>query len=82
MKYIEGIHFRKNKSDELKLKINKKYIWSIPEELERKDIVKGDIVLAECKNTKAPIIVLNVFESDQENMKYKKIIKILDKNKK
>ncbi|MGU9302629.1 hypothetical protein ACV3ZX_16145 [Clostridium perfringens] len=40
------------------------------------------MVLAECKNTKAPVIVLNVLEISQEKKKYKKIIKILEKNKK
>lgn len=50
--------------------------------LEEKNIEQGDIVLAECKNTKAPVIVLNVLEISQEKKKYKKIIKILEKNKK
>ncbi|MDT7976711.1 DUF5839 family protein, partial [Clostridium perfringens] len=61
---------------------NKLYTWEVSKKLEEKNIEQGDIVLAECKNTKAPVIVLNVLEISQEKKKYKKIIKILEKNKK
>lgn len=78
MKFIQGMHVHKEKNGELKVK-QKKYTWIIPEELNQKDISKGDIVLACCKNTGAPVIVLNVFESDEEKIKHKKVLKILDK---
>ncbi|WP_349398444.1 DUF5839 family protein [Clostridium perfringens] len=61
---------------------NRLYTWEVSKKLEEKNIEQGDIVLAECKNTKAPVIVLNVLEISQEKKKYKKIIKILEKNKK
>ena len=54
----------------------------IIQRIEPENIKQGDIVLAECKNTKAPVLVLNVLEILEEKKKYKKIIKILEKNKK
>lgn len=82
MKYIYGIHFDNLKNGEFKIKNNRKYIWRIPEKFEKENISKGDIVLVLCKNHKAPVIVLDVFENYDEKIKRKKIIKILDKNKK
>lgn len=76
------MHLEKLKNGDFKIKSNKKYTWSISKKLEKENISKGDIVLALCKNTKAPVIVLDVFENDYEKIKRKKIIKILDKNKK
>ena len=82
MKLIKGMHIYKNEKGIICIKGAKPYIWEIPEKLEKVKIRQGDIVLAKCKNTKAPVIVLNVFENDEvENKKlnYKKIIKILEK---
>ncbi|WP_283705073.1 DUF5839 family protein [Clostridium perfringens] len=81
MKHICGMHLEKLKNGDWKIKNNKKYTWSISKKLEKENISKGDIVLALCKNTKAPVMVLDVFENDDEKIKRKKIIKILDKNK-
>ena len=82
MKFIYGMHLERLKNGEFKIKSNKKYTWIIPSKLEKETISKGDIVLAACKNHKAPVIVLDVFENDDEKIKRKKVIKILDKNKK
>lgn len=82
MIFIEGIHIHKSKNGDFKIKNNKKYIWRIPEKFEKENISKGDMVLALCKNTKAPVIVLDIFESDEEKTNHKKIIKILEQNKK
>lgn len=81
MKLIEGVHIRKSKNGDIKINHMGKFTWIIPEKLEKENISKGDIVLVDCKNTKAPVIVLNVFESD-EKIKHKKVIKILDRVKK
>ncbi|MCW5211279.1 hypothetical protein F1Z29_07160 [Clostridium perfringens] len=48
--------------------------------IRKKNIEQGDIVLAECKNTKAPVIVLNVLEISQKKRNIKNY-KILEKNK-
>lgn len=82
MKFIEGVHIHKSKNGDVKIKQSGKYIWFIPEKLEKGNISRGDIVLVECKNTKAPVIVLNVFESEEEKIKHKKVLKILDRVKK
>lgn len=82
MKIIKAMHFYKNKNGVLFLRGAKPYTWEIPKKLENENIKQGDIVLVNCKNTKAPVIVLNVLEIMEEKNKYKKIIKILEKNKK
>lgn len=82
MKYIYGMHLEKLKNGDFKIKNTKKYIWCVSEKLEKENVSKGDIVLALCNNTKAPVIVLDIFENDDEKIKRKKVIKILDKNKK
>lgn len=82
MKIIKGMHIYKNKAGGFYIRGNKLYTWEVSKKLEEKNIEQGDIVLAECKNTKAPVIVLNVLEISQEKKKYKKNIKILEKNKK
>ncbi|MCJ8342651.1 MAG: DUF5839 family protein [Cetobacterium sp.] len=64
------------------MRSTKPYTWEIPKKLEKENIKQGDIVLVNCKNTKAPVMVLNVFETIEEKKKYKKVIKILEKNKK
>lgn len=82
MKFIEGIHIHKTKTGEYKIKQGKKYIWSVPEKLEKENISKGDIVLVDCLSIKAPVIVFNIFEGQTEKTNHKRVIKILDKNKK
>ncbi|EGT3601873.1 DUF5839 family protein [Clostridium perfringens] len=82
MKIIKGMHIYKNKDGGFYIRGNKLYAWEVSKKLEEKNIEQGDIVLAECKNTKAPVIVLNVLESMEEKTKHKKIIKILEKIKK
>ncbi|EHR0219629.1 hypothetical protein KS664_003310 [Clostridium perfringens] len=82
MKIIKGMHIYKNKDGGFYIRGNKLYTWEVSKKLEEKNIEQGDIVLAECKNTKAPVIVLNVLEIMEEKIKHKKIIKILEKNKK
>lgn len=57
----------------------KPYTWEIPKKLEKENIKQGDIFLVDCKNTKAPVIVLNVSEIMDEKTKHKKVIKILEK---
>lgn len=79
MKIIKGMHFYKNKNGVLCLRGAKPYTWEIPKKLEKENIKQGDIVLADCKNTKAPVIVLNVSEIMDEKTKHKKVIKILEK---
>ena len=82
MKIIKGMHVDKNKKGITYIRGVKPYTWKIPEKLENENIKQGNIVLVECKNTKAPVIVLNVSEIMEEKAKYKKVIKILEKNKK
>ena len=82
MKIINGMHIYKNKDGGFYIRGNKLYTWEVSKKLKEENIEQGDIVLAECKNPKAPVIVFNVFEINQEKKKYKKIIKILEKNKK
>ncbi len=81
MKVIKAMHIYKNKDGGFYIRGNRSYTWEISKRLE-KNIEQGDIVLANCKNTKAPVIVLSVLEIMEEKNKYKKIIKILEKNKK
>lgn len=78
MKYIIGVHII-NKNSEIIIRNKKKFTWVVPEKLEKENISKGDIVLVACKNTKAPVIVLDIFESDKEKVKHKKVLKILSK---
>ncbi len=82
MKIIKGMHVDKNKNGVVCIRGSKPYTWEIPKKLEKENIKQGDIVLVNCKNTKAPVIVLNVLEIMEEKTKHKKIIKILEKNKK
>ena len=81
MKFIEAMHLYKCKDGVLKIRQSGKYTWGVPKKLEKENISKGDIVLVTCQNTKAPVIVLNIFESYNKKLKYrhKKVIKILDK---
>lgn len=79
MKFIKGMHTYKNEYGYYRIKYSKLYIWEIPKNLEKENISQGDIVLAICKNSVAPIMVLSVFESNDEKIKHKKVIKILDK---
>ncbi|ELU5588527.1 hypothetical protein SCB17_003046 [Clostridium perfringens] len=81
MKFIEAMHLYKSKDGGLYIRNNKKYFWIIPENLEKENIYQGDIVLALCKNTKAPVLVLNIFLSENKKLKHKhkKVTKVLDK---
>ncbi|TPE14352.1 DUF5839 family protein (plasmid) [Clostridium perfringens] len=81
MKFIVAIHISKRKDGKIKLRTGERYTWAIPEKLEKENISLGDIVLVPCKNTTAPVIVLNIFESENKKLKYKhkKVIKVLDK---
>lgn len=82
MKIVKAVHFYKNKDNVICLRGAKPYTWEIPKKFEKENINQGDIILVPCKNTKAPVIVLNVLEIMEEKTKHKKIIKILEKNKK
>ncbi|ELU5588532.1 hypothetical protein SCB17_003052 [Clostridium perfringens] len=82
MKIIKAMHFYKNKNGVLCLRGAKPYTWEIPKKLEEENIKQGDIVLVNCKKTKAPVMILNVLEIMEEKTKHKKVIKILEKNKK
>lgn len=82
MKIVKAVHFYKNKDNVICLRGAKPYTWEIPKKFEKENIKQGDIILVPCKNTTAPVIVLNVLEIMEEKTKYKKIIKILEKNKK
>lgn len=72
MKIIKAMHFYKNKNGVLCLRGAKPYTWEIPKKLEKENIKQGDIVLVDCKNTKAPVIVLNVLEIMEEKINIKK----------
>ncbi|XZH18518.1 DUF5839 family protein (plasmid) [Clostridium perfringens] len=76
MKIIKGMHIYKNKDGGFCIRGNKLYTWELSKNLEKENIKQGDIVLANCKNTKAPVIVLNILEVMEEKTKYKKVIKI------
>lgn len=79
MKYIVGVHIT-IKNDEIIIKNKKKFIWVITKKLEKENISNGDIVLVACKkNVRAPVIVLNVFESSKEKVKHKNVLKVLSK---
>lgn len=80
MKAINGIHLRKS-NNQFVVKNKKSYTWIVPEKIES-DLKAGDIVLVNCKNTKAPVLVLKIFDFGDKKIKHKKIIKILEKNKK
>lgn len=96
MKYLEGFAFTKNgyrnseKNGKLNLRINKRYVWFIPDHLENK-IEAGDIVLVEVKvyskKTKKkirrtiPVLAINIYESNK-NERRRPVLKILEKKNK
>ena len=84
MKFIEAMHIYKQKDGNIKLRASGRYTWVVPKKLEKENLRKGDIVLVPCKSTVAPVIVLNIFESENKKLihNHKKVIKILDKFRK
>ena len=68
-------------SKNIKLKVGRKYAWGILEKLEKENISLEILFYYHSKNTVAPVIVLNVFESENKKLihKHKQVIKILDK---
>lgn len=61
IKFIVAIHISKRKDGRMKIRNCERYIWGIPEKLEKENILLEDILLFPCKNTKAPVMVLNIF---------------------
>ncbi|GAA0068408.1 hypothetical protein UT300002_31950 [Clostridium perfringens] len=82
MKIIKAMHIYKNKDGGFYIRGNKSYTWEFSKKLYKENIKQGDIVLVECKNTKAPVIVLNILEIMDKKTKHKKILKVLERNKK
>lgn len=95
MKFIEGFIIGKvqrgAKKGQERIQTSKRYIWLVPYALES-EIEVGDEVLAKSTyhnpktNTyglrKAKVLVVNVYEKDEEPIKRKMVLKILKKNKK
>lgn len=77
MQFINGFHIQNPKDGKIKVKTNKKYTWAIPDSIKASSIHIGDIVLVNCKNTLAPVIVLEIFEDSEAKFNYKKIHKNL-----
>lgn len=92
MKFIEGFFIKKytrgTKKGQEYIKTTKRYVWSIPKELEN-EIQVGDEVLVETTwikdnkyiSGKTKVLVVNVFEKDEEQEERKNVLKILKKYK-
>ena len=94
MKFIEGFIIGKvqrgAKKGQERIHTSKRYTWLIPYALEN-EIEVGDEVLAKSTyhnpktNTyhsrRAKVLVVNVYEKDEEPVKRKMVLKILKKNK-
>ena len=94
MKFIEGFLILKFKRGSKKgqeyIKNTKRYIWIVPDYL-LNDIELGDEVLVNStrydnknkkyKPAKEKVLVVNIFEKDEEPIKRKMVLKILKKNK-
>lgn len=92
MKFIEGFFIKKytrgTKKGQEYIKTTKIYVWSIPKDLEN-EIQVGDEVLVETtwiKDNKyilgkTKVLVVNVFEKDEEQEERKNVLKILNKYK-
>lgn len=92
MKFIEGFFIKKytrgTKKGQEYIKNTKRYIWVVPKDLEN-EIELGDEVLVETtwlKNnehvsTQTKVLVINIYEKDEELEDRKKVLKILKKNK-
>ncbi len=91
MKFIEGFFIKKytrgTKKGKEYIKTKKRYVWSIPKELEN-EIQVADEVLVETSwlkdgkyiSGKTKVLVLNVFEKDDDQEERKKVLKILKKH--
>ena len=93
MKFIEGFLILKFKRGSKKgqeyIKNTKRYIWIVPDYL-LNDIELGDEVLVNStrydnknkkyKPAKEKVLVVNIFEKDEEPIKRKMVLKILKKN--
>lgn len=91
MKFIEGFFIKKytrgTKKGQEYIKNTKRYIWSVPEKLEN-ELSLGDEVLVETtwkKDDKyilgkTKVLVLNIFEKDEDPVKRKMVLKILKKH--
>lgn len=77
---LSGFHIRKITEGELKL-YPKKYIWHIPKKLRHLNIQPGDIVQARAKDQKAPILVVNVYREEFEEIGkvYQRITKLIER---
>lgn len=92
MKFIERFFIKKytrgTKKGKEYIKTKKRYVWSIPKELEN-EIQVGDEVLVETTwlkdgkyiSGKTKVLVLNVFEKGEEQGERKKVLKSLKKYK-
>ena len=94
VKLIEGFFIKKYTRGTKKgtecIKTKTRYIWRIPRKLEN-EIQAGDEVLAQntywskegkyISSGKARVLVINVFEKEENLKKRKKVLKILKKHK-
>ncbi|MDM0907102.1 hypothetical protein QTI73_15545 [Clostridium perfringens] len=94
MKFVEGFIISKVKRGAKKgqdcIRTSKRYVWLVPYRLEN-EIELGDEVLAKSTyhdlktNTyrprKARVLVVNIYEKDEEPIKRRMVLKILKKNK-
>lgn len=92
MKLVEGFFIKKytrgTKKGKEYIKNIKRYVWSIPKELEN-EIQVGDEVLVETTwlkdnkyiSGKTKVLVINIYENDKEQEVRKKVLKILNKHK-
>lgn len=91
MKFVEGFFIKKytrgTKKGQEYIKTTKRYVWSIPKDLES-EIQVGDEVLVETTwikdnkyiSGKTKVLVVNVFEKDEDQEERKKVLKILKKH--
>ena len=92
MKFIEVFFIKKytrgTKKGQEYIKSTKRYVWSIPKDLEN-EIQVGDEVLVETTwikdnkyiSGKTKVLVVNVFEKDEDQEERKNVLKILNKYK-
>lgn len=78
---IAAFHIISHNDGILKLNTSKLFYWHIPKELRKEPIQQGDIVLVHAKNTSAPVLVMNVFREELEEVgkKYKKVKCVLER---
>lgn len=94
MKFIEGFIIGKVKRGTKKgqeyIKNSKRYIWIVPNHLEN-EIELGDEVLVKSTSyiqkedkyidCKVKVLVVNIYEKEEDPQKRKRVLKILKKNK-